>query len=240
MFDTSIVRARTIASSRGATFLVSVALHSIAVVAAVTLTLATTALPSHPPRQLGLYRPVDLPAMPPPPLGRPAPAHAQQAVPPSSKPQVPVQITAPAVIPEAPASIATSTASSGGSQTGESPAGDPNGVIDGLGGNPASTGAGALVPYVPGGEVISAHVISRVEPRFPPSLTHAVRSAVVVVRCVIGKDGQIRDPEIVTSSFPPFNDSVLAALRQWKFSPGTMRGSAVDTWFELTVRFQVR
>ena len=35
------------------------------------------------------------------------------------------------------------------------------------------------------------------------------------------KQGQIRDPEILRSTFPPFNDSVIDALRQWKFAAGT-------------------
>ena len=124
----------------------------------------------------------------------------------------------------------------------EGPIGDPNGVPDGVGDRPATTtGIGeGNGPLVPGGDVKPARVIRRVEPRFPPAFVRAVRSAIVIVRCVIDKDGQIRDPEILRSTFPPFNDSVIDALRQWRFAAGTMHGQPVDTWFELTVRFEVR
>ena len=117
-----------------------------------------------------------------------------------------------------------------------SPIGVPGGVVESDGG----TGGSGPGPYAPGAGVSEARVVSRVEPRFPPAFTHSVRFAVVKVRCVIGQDGAIHDPEIVTSSFPPFNDSVLSAIRQWKFTPGMMHGRPVDTWFELTVKFEVR
>jgi protein TonB len=121
------------------------------------------------------------------------------------------------------------------------PIGSPLGVPGGVGDGETGTGTGtASGPYTPGAGVTSARVISRVEPRFPPAFVHGVPSAIVVVRCVIGQDGSIRDPEIIRSSFPPFNDAVLSALRQWKFAPGMMHGQPVDTWFELTVRFLVR
>jgi len=94
-------------------------------------------------------------------------------------------------------------------------------------------------PYTPGGDVTAARVISRVEPRFPQMWSRAVRQAIVVVQCIIGKDGAIHDIQIVRSSFPPLNDAVLVALKQWKFEPGRLHGQAVDTYFELKVTFQV-
>jgi TonB family protein len=94
--------------------------------------------------------------------------------------------------------------------------------------------------YQPSGGVTRARVLTRVEPRFPPALIKATRSATVVVLCIIDKDGRIREPKIVMSSFAPFNQSVLDALRQWTFEPGSYRGQPVDTYFELKVTFQVR
>ena len=34
--------------------------------------------------------------------------------------------------------------------------------------------------------------------------------------------------------------SIIDAVRQWLFAPGTLNGQAVDTIFQLTVKFQVR
>jgi hypothetical protein len=37
-----------------------------------------------------------------------------------------------------------------------------------------------------------------------------------------------------------FNQPVIDALRQWTFAPGTLHGSPVDTYFELTITFTPR
>ena len=245
MFDTSVVRAHALAGPRRATFVVSLVLHSLALFAAAVLTFASTQLPVEPPKQFELYRSTQLPPQPPPPLGHPATRaepQKQQAIPPS-RPIVHPGFTAPPAIPEQTTTAFTEPGPSSGFTTttgGDAgPIGSPIGVPDGVGEGEPGTGT-ATGPYTPGAGVTSARVISRVEPRFPPAFAHSVRSARVVVRCVIGQDGSIHDLEIITSSFPPFNDAVLSALRQWKFAPGVMHGRPVDTWFELTVNFQVR
>lgn len=246
MFDTSVVRAHAFAVPRRTTLLASIFIHSIAVMAAIVLTVASTQLPADPPRQMELYRPVPLPIVPPPPLGHPAahPAQQQHALPPPRTVAAP-PLTAPPGIPDqtpvtadpGPATGPVMTTTSG---TESGPIGTPIGVSDGVGDSDRGTGGSAPGPYTPGDGVTEARVVSRVEPGFPPAFTHSVRFAVVKVRCVIGQDGAIHDPEIMTSSFPPFNDSVLSAIRQWKFTPGMMHGRPVDTWFELTVKFEVR
>ena len=246
MFDTSVIKAHAIAGPRRVTLLISFLIHSTAVVAAIALTLASTQLPAEPPRQLELFRPAVLPSAPPPPLGHPAVRPAQQQTLPKPRTAVAPPLTAPLTIPEQ-MPIAPDPGPSTGPATTETSAGDngpigsPLGVPNGVGNNEASAGPGiASGPYTPGGAVTRARVLARVEPRFPAAFAHGVRSAIVVVRCVIGQDGTIREPEIITSSFPPFNEAVLSALRQWKFAPGVMHGQPVDTWFELTVNFHVR
>jgi protein TonB len=250
MFDTSLVRAHAVAAPRRITLLASLLIHSVAVVGAVALTLASTQLPANPPKQSDLYRPVDPPAIPPLPLGQRQAPRPQVTTPAKPKPLItPQQITAPAVVqdqapvvPDAPVSNAMPASASDTGQAGPGRIGDPNGRRDGVDiGQDASTGPAGPGIYTPGAAgVTSARVISRVEPRFPQALIHGVRMATVVVRCVIGKDGRIHDPEVVTSSFPPFNAAVIDALNQWRFAPGMMHGQPVDTWFELTVRFEVR
>ncbi|HEY3053582.1 MAG TPA: TonB family protein [Thermoanaerobaculia bacterium] len=240
MFDTSLIRPRAVAAPRRFTLLTaSILLHTIVVVGALTLGVASTPVPPEPPRQLELYRATEPP--PPPPRGeRP---RTQSQLPVQRPKPAPAPMTAPSAVPEQTPVLAEPgpqpTGPVGTDTVGEGPIGDPNGKPEGVGEQP-SVGGNGNAPLNPGGDVTRARVISRVEPRFPPALVHAVRSATVIVRCVIDKEGQIRDPEIITSSFPLFNDAVIAALRQWKFVPGSMRGKPVDTWFELTVRFEVR
>ena len=247
MFDTSIVRARATTAPRRVTLLTaSVLIHSIAIIGAVALSIASVQLPMQPPRQLELYRAAELPATPPPPLGKPAAARHEATAPPRPKPAstvAPAPITAPAVVPnETPVLSQPGPAATGPIVNNTGPIGSEIGNDNSVGPDDSiSTGPSTSPgPYTAGRDVTSARVISRVEPRFPREFIHGVRSALVVVRCVIDKTGQIRDPDIIRSSFPPFNDAVITALRQWRFAPGTRRGQPVDTWFELTVRFEVR
>lgn len=249
MFDTSVVRSRAIAAPRSTTLAISLAAHSVAVVAAIVLSVSSTRIPADPPRQLELYRPVEFPSAPPPPpaLGR-QPEHAATPAPRQQQVVTPAQPVAPQAIPDQVPAVTDSAASSlqpgSGDPTGATgPVGDPNGVPGGVpGGQPGGTGSATQVgPYTPGvGGVTQAHVLTRVEPRFPQSLIGGVRSTLVVVHCVIGKDGRIHDPQIIVSSFEPFNEAVLQALRQWTFAPGTMNGEPVDTYFQLTVKFEVK
>ena len=132
--------------------------------------------------------------------------------------------------------------SGGETGTGEPGGGHPLGMPSGIGNDPGvGVGTpGQSGPHIPGGEVRAAKVLRRVEPRYPSALVPARKTAVVTVRCVIDRNGRIRDPQVITSSWAPFNQSVLDAVQQWTFAPGTLRGEPVDTWFELTVRFEVR
>ena len=258
MFDTSLVRAHTVAASRRYTlFAISIALHSAVAVAAISLTLTSVEFPKAAPDQVEVYRPVG----PPPPLGTPEGEGPKKITPPVDKKPEPVKqpdvVTQPQAIPEEtplpePATDVPSTTDTGdpaggdttqsGTGTGSGPFGSPEGVPGGLGtelgGNGVLPGTG---PLTPGGEVRSATVVRKVEPNYPQFMLKAgVKSGIVVVRCVIDEQGRIRDPQIIRTTHAGFNNAVLDAVRQWTFVPGTFRGQPVDTWFELTVSFKMR
>ena len=250
MFDTSIVRARAATGPHRVTILTaSLAIHSAAVIAAITMSIASANFPDDAPKQAAIYTPEVFPVAPPPPLG--TQRQAQQPEPPQAQPREivtpPQQQTAPPEIPaetpqvDVPVSGGGEPATDQGSGTVGVPWGDRNGVDVGQQfGTPGGTGTQEL-PFTPGsGGVTSARVLSRVQPQFPPSMIRAIRSATVVVTCVIDKEGRIREPKIVMSSYPPFNQAVLDALHQWTFAPGMRSGQPVDTYFELKVQFQVR
>jgi protein TonB len=96
------------------------------------------------------------------------------------------------------------------------------------------------VIYRPGADVKPAVVIQRVDPLYPRLAIAARMSGTVVIHCVIDKSGNIREPQVMSSTFTAFNQPAIDAVQQWRFSPGTMRGKPVDTYFELTVRFSMR
>jgi protein TonB len=83
-------------------------------------------------------------------------------------------------------------------------------------------------------------VLRRVEPLYPRAALTSRLSGVVVLGCIVDKEGRIRDAHVVRSTMAIFDQPALDALQQWRFTPGVFRGQPVDTWFELTVAFQPR
>ena len=245
MFDTSLVRAHAIDAPRRFSLLtISVALHSAVVISAIAASVVSIDFPKTAPDQTEIYTPVMMPSPPPLPLGQPA----VQLPKPAAMP-VPVQrvteVTAPQTIPETIAETPIQGPAGTGESTNTGPIGVPDGSPIGIDVGQRTSGTGTEPvfegPRVPGGEVRPARVLSRVEPRYPQSMINVrIRTAVVAIRCVIDREGKIRNPEITASSYPPFNESVLDAIRQWTFAPGSMRGQPIDTWFELKVTFNVR
>jgi protein TonB len=94
--------------------------------------------------------------------------------------------------------------------------------------------------YEVSGDVKAPRILQKVEPRYPPAMIAAKKAATVTARCTIDHNGAVRDIDIVYSSFPAFNEAVVQAMQQWRFTPGSLNGRAVDTVFELTVKFSVK
>jgi TonB family protein len=251
MFETAVVRERAVAQRRYPLFVASVAVHSVIVVAVVIVSIHAVTLPTHPPSEIVPFIEV---APPPPPAQAPAQRHVQQQPAQAHAAAAPHAATAPAAltapnhvpdtIPTVPSSSnATNLLAAGDPNASAStnigvPNGDPNGVGDDI----TSTG-NVPVPetvFHPGGEVRPATVLQRVDPAYPRAAINVRLGATVVLKCIIDKSGNVRDAEVVTSSHPAFNEPALAALRQWRFAPGVFHGKPVDTFFELTIRFQAR
>ena len=248
MFETSVVQAR-VAQRRYSVLSVSLAAHSLVIVAVIAASLSSMSFPKAPPHE---YQSFFRPAEPPPPPAAPRHATEQpaQAHPATSvvtnlphAPAIPTQVTPqriPDTIPLVPSSSSDTTSLSNATTTGGggNDIGDSNSIDIG---QPATSGTPAAdTIFHPGAEVRPAVVLYRVEPQYPRGAVVARISGVVVLKCVIDKNGNVRDPEVVTSSFGAFNQPALDALQHWRFAPGSFRGKAVDTWFELTIRFQPR
>ena len=248
MFETSVVRARAVAAGGRASLLtISVAAHSMAVIGAVVLSVASTEFPRVAPDEF-VRVPEFVPVTVPPPLGSPNAGAARQSAPEQRPvPSPPAQVTAPPEVPETipEAGGAGAGSASGAAAGGEAgPLGVPWGVVGGVGdldAPPADVPAEPVEEkvYHPGGEVKVPVLIHRVEPVYPPALAKARLNAVVVVRCVIDKSGRVRDPEVIVPAMPPFNRAVLDAVSRWRYTPGTLRGQAVNTYLELKVAFRV-
>lgn len=255
MFETSVVSQQSAQPARRVRlFTVSLLAHTAVIFGTVAVSIASVDFPAQAPdeyRVAPLLQSVSLPPEGNPNGGaRPQPRPQQPA---QTPPPAPNQVTAPAAIPDEiiPAETPGTTTGDPQATTGGS---DGPGLVEGpvgvIGGIPDSdeTDPGPLVSGVPeveeriyqASEVKAPVILRKVEPRYPSSMSRVGMAANVTVRCIIDKNGNVRDPQVVVSSMPPFNASVLEAIKQWKFTPGSLRGQAVETYLELNVRFEVK
>jgi protein TonB len=75
-------------------------------------------------------------------------------------------------------------------------------------------------------------------PKYPQDARHDGVQGRVVVSVLIDEYGYVIKANI-RSSKPKgvFDDAVLTALREWRFSPATMRGESVEQWVEIPFNF---
>jgi len=98
---------------------------------------------------------------------------------------------------------------------------------------PAEPGAGDFV-YV---EQLPMPV-TRVKPEYPQIARDAGMEGKVVVRMLVGVDGQVRRAEIETSS-AMFDEAALSAARRWTFSPAETDGKPVMVWVRVPFDFRL-
>ncbi len=79
---------------------------------------------------------------------------------------------------------------------------------------------------------------SEMQPPYPPPLQRAEVEGSVTVRVLVGGDGRPRDIVLVRTDDPQFFAAARNwGMRHWRFKPATEDGTAVESWFTLTVRF---
>lgn len=61
-----------------------------------------------------------------------------------------------------------------------------------------------------------------------------------MVRAWIGKDGRVKDVQILRSDNDGFNENTIRAVRSWRFNPAIQAGNPVEVWMTIPVRFRQR
>ena len=254
MFETSVIQGPPrAAAGRLSLFTMSILAHSAVIIGAVVISVATVEFPSFAPDEFA-QAPIFMPVIQiPPPLGVEnggATRPPEPVKPPTPPPQPQTnQISAPSTVPEtvtpvAEPSTSASTTTGDPGATSTLPKGVPWGTKDSLGELDAPPGVVDAPPveekiYL-AHEVKAPVAIFKPMPPYPQLLVRTRMNATVVVRCVIDKNGHVRDPRvIVPASMSPFNDAVVATVQRWRFTPGSLRGQAVESYLDLTVRFSV-
>ena len=253
MFETSVVRERVAPQRRAGVFAASIAAHTVVIAGVVAASISNVSFPKSAPNEILPLVSIAPPPEMPMPRGnpnaprQPQPSQPHQAQVTPHQQTAPPPDTTPSLIPSTTPSALTSPSTDIGPATGTDNGsserwgdlnGDPN-AID-IGQVPSSNTVGTPdMIYHPGADVKPATILYRVQPVYPRAGIAAKLPGWVIVRCVIGKDGQAREITVEKSSMQMFEQPALDALRQWKFAPGYYHGQAVDTYFELKVTFQV-
>lgn len=255
MFETSVIQGQARpAAGRFSLLTISLIAHSAVIIGAVGFSIASVDFPKTAPNEFSQAPPLFMPVLVPPPLGVPnggatkPPEPIKSATPPP-QPQ-PNQLTAPSAVPDTVTAAATTPSTGTSTSTGDpnatstEPLGVAWGTKDSLGSLDAPPAIVAAQP-VPekiydASEVKAPVALFRPPPAYPQVMLRARMPATVVVRCVIGKNGLVREPEVlVPSRIDAFNKAVVVAVQQWRFKPGTLNGQPVDSYLNLTVNFSI-
>jgi len=251
MFETSMIRAQAV-PSRGRYTLLTVSLiaHSAVIIGAITIGLVSVRFPANAPDEFA-RAPIFASVPIPPPLGNPnggaKPQQQPQQKPAATPP--PAQLTAPPATPDTTqpaqsASTGSDTTTTSGDGTIPGPIGVPWGTKDSIGDLDAPPAPIAQTPVQDKiytvGEVKSPTIINRLEPQYPPALMRAKLAGKVSVHCIIDKNGRVRDAQVVYATMPAFGESVLRAMKEWRYQPASLNGTAVECYLDLTVDFGVR
>jgi protein TonB len=123
-----------------------------------------------------------------------------------------------------------------GGVVGGTPGGQVGGEIGGTGTAPTPLPSG---PVRVGGNVKAPIVVHREDPEYTEVARRARVGGVVVVEAIIDRNGNVDKVTVVKGLPMGLSDSAVAAVRRWKFKPGTMGGRPVDVIFNLTVVFRL-
>ena len=126
------------------------------------------------------------------------------------------------------------------------PGGIPGGQLGGvIGGIISSTPTVTAIPRLEPVKrirvsqgVTQGMVIRKVEPKYPKIALGARITGAVLIKAIIGKDGDIKELQVV-SGHPMLVPAALDAVKQWRYRPYLLNGEPVEVETDITVTFQI-
>jgi len=141
--------------------------------------------------------------------------------------------------PPGPPTLSQGSGSGGGSGTGTGTGIGP-GTGSGLGpGSGGGTGGGV---YRPGNGVTLPVPISQPRPSYTSDAMRAKVQGIVLLECVVQRDGSVSDVNIVRSLDPTFglDQEAIKTAKMWRFRPGTRMGEPVPVYITIELTFTLR
>lgn len=244
MFESTVSLRKSSVRGGRWTLPISVATHAVVIAAAIILTTWNVSLPADTPAQPQHFY---APAIPPaPPIAQGTPEGRRDSRGNRAEPRV-------TPTPPQSASVSLETREeplpAAGDGEREAPLGHPDGVeggspdgaIDGIEGGVPTELPPPPAPRIfeVGGNVNAPQVIVRVQPEYPKLARTLRREGTVVLRCIIDRSGEVQEVQLVSTPDALLADAAMTAVRQWRFSPGTLNGAPVAVVFEFTVVFEL-
>ena len=87
--------------------------------------------------------------------------------------------------------------------------------------------------------IVPPRVVHKVDPEYPPELRREGITGIVTIQALIDSTGRLLQPSIVRSADHRLDELALAAVRQWRFKPGTVNGEPADVVFLVDVKFSI-
>ena len=90
----------------------------------------------------------------------------------------------------------------------------------------------------PGTTLQFGRLISRIEPVYPPDALRQRIGGTIKAHVVIGPDGTVESSE-VTNASSVLGEAALRAIRQWRFEPTLLGGTAIGVEEDITMVFRI-
>lgn len=95
-------------------------------------------------------------------------------------------------------------------------------------------------PLRVGGNVKAPTIVERVTPRYTEIARRARIQGQVIIEAIINEQGEVVDARVIKGLPMGLESEALAALKRWKFKPGTLNGRPVPVYFNLAINFQLQ
>ncbi len=224
---------------KGATFFMSLLLHSALVLTVAVLPLLYyDALPSQEALKAFFVQPLEV-APPPPPPPPPAASSAVARPAPKIEVQQPSGFVAPIDVPnEIKPEEALDLGMEGGVAGGVE-GGVPGGVVGGVvGGLPSGPPPPARVVRI-GGQIAQPRKIRNVEPVFPDLAVQSRISALVILEAEVDTRGFVKNVKVLRGH-PLFDEAAMLAVKQWRYQPLLLNGEPTGFILTVTVNFNLK
>lgn len=96
-----------------------------------------------------------------------------------------------------------------------------------------------LVPPSVPGAVMSGMLLSEVKPVYPPIDKTIRASGIVILNATIGRDGTVKDVQVMVAPDRSMADAAMDAVRRWRYKPYLLNGEPVEVETQVTVTFNL-